>query len=96
MQVGRLNHVAIAVPDLAKAAERYRAVLGAKVSTFMLTQPHSSYFEVPAAASFGGVAHALCVRMLLLASPAGCTWCSQLIASCQKTVRKYATTGSIA
>ncbi|WIA31999.1 hypothetical protein OEZ86_002853 [Tetradesmus obliquus] len=31
-EVGRLNHVAIAVPDLAKAAERYRAVLGAKVS----------------------------------------------------------------
>eukprot|EP00878_Enallax_costatus_P008112 GHUV01008483.1.p1 GENE.GHUV01008483.1~~GHUV01008483.1.p1 ORF type:complete len:187 (+),score=36.90 GHUV01008483.1:203-763(+) len=31
-QVGRLNHVAIAVPDLAKAAERYRSVLGAKVS----------------------------------------------------------------
>lgn len=31
-EVGRLNHVAIAVPDLDKAAERYRSVLGAKVS----------------------------------------------------------------
>ncbi|MGH6854236.1 MAG: methylmalonyl-CoA epimerase [Aestuariivirga sp.] len=28
----RLNHVAIAVPDLAKAAEIYRAMLGARVS----------------------------------------------------------------
>jgi methylmalonyl-CoA/ethylmalonyl-CoA epimerase len=31
-QVGRLNHVAIAVPDLQQAAARYRSVLGAKVS----------------------------------------------------------------
>eukprot|EP00775_Hariotina_reticulata_P006106 gene6106-6344_t len=30
--VGRLNHVAVAVPDLQKAADRYRTVLGAKVS----------------------------------------------------------------
>ena len=30
--IGRLNHVAIAVPDLAAAAARYRDVLGAKVS----------------------------------------------------------------
>ena len=30
--LGRLNHVAIAVPDLAKAAEVYRAMLGATVS----------------------------------------------------------------
>ena len=30
--LGRLNHVAIAVPDLAKGVETYRAVLGAKVS----------------------------------------------------------------
>lgn len=30
-EVGRLNHVAIAVPDLHKAAARYRDVLGAKV-----------------------------------------------------------------
>ena len=29
--IGRLNHVAIAVPDLAAAAEQYRAVLGADV-----------------------------------------------------------------
>ena len=30
--IGRLNHVAIAVPDLAAAAARYRDVLGAVVS----------------------------------------------------------------
>jgi hypothetical protein len=30
-RVGRLNHVAIAVPDLARAAQRYAEVLGAKV-----------------------------------------------------------------
>jgi methylmalonyl-CoA/ethylmalonyl-CoA epimerase len=30
--IGRLNHVAIAVPDLAAAAEQYRATLGAAVS----------------------------------------------------------------
>jgi methylmalonyl-CoA/ethylmalonyl-CoA epimerase len=30
--IGRLNHVAIAVPDLAKARETYRKMLGAKVS----------------------------------------------------------------
>ena len=30
--IGRLNHVAIAVPDLAAAAARYRDVLGAHVS----------------------------------------------------------------
>ena len=30
--IGRLNHVAIAVPDLAKAAATYRSVLGAQVS----------------------------------------------------------------
>ena len=30
--IGRLNHVAIAVPDLAAAAEQYRLLLGAEVS----------------------------------------------------------------
>jgi len=30
--IGKLNHVAIAVPDLAKAAEIYRFMLGAEVS----------------------------------------------------------------
>ena len=29
--IGRLNHIAIAVPDLAEAARRYESVLGAKV-----------------------------------------------------------------
>ncbi len=31
--LGRLNHVAIAVPDLAAAADTYRSLLGAKVSS---------------------------------------------------------------
>lgn len=31
-KVGKLNHVAIAVPDIEKAASLYRDVLGAKVS----------------------------------------------------------------
>ena len=31
--IGRLNHVAIAVPDLAAAATQYRDVLGARVSS---------------------------------------------------------------
>ena len=30
--IGRLNHIAIAVPDLAAASAKYRASLGAKVS----------------------------------------------------------------
>jgi methylmalonyl-CoA/ethylmalonyl-CoA epimerase len=30
--IGRLNHVAIAVPDVKAAAETYRGILGAKVS----------------------------------------------------------------
>ena len=30
--IGRLNHVALAVPNLAQAAERYRTALGASVS----------------------------------------------------------------
>ena len=30
--IGRLNHVAIAVPDLTAAAAQYRDVLGAQVS----------------------------------------------------------------
>jgi methylmalonyl-CoA/ethylmalonyl-CoA epimerase len=32
IMIGRLNHVAIAVPDLAKATALYSSVLGAKVS----------------------------------------------------------------
>ena len=31
-KVGKLNHVAIAVPDIEKAVSLYRDVLGAKVS----------------------------------------------------------------
>lgn len=36
--IGRLNHIAIAVPDLGLAADTYRRVLGAKVSA-PLPQP---------------------------------------------------------
>jgi len=38
MMIGKLNHVAIAVPDLAAACAQYREVLGAKVSA-PLDQP---------------------------------------------------------
>lgn len=38
--LGRLNHVAIAVPDLAKAVEVYRLMLGATVS---LPQPEPAH-----------------------------------------------------
>lgn len=32
MGVGKLNHVAIAVPDLGQASRLYRDVMGAKIS----------------------------------------------------------------
>ena len=38
--IGRLNHVAIAVPDLEKAASQYREILGAKVSSPQDEIPH--------------------------------------------------------
>lgn len=38
--IGRLNHVAIAVPDLAAAAKVYRDTLGAKVSDPMSEPDH--------------------------------------------------------
>jgi len=38
--IGRLNHVAIAVRDLAKAAEIYRAALGAQVSEPVMQPAH--------------------------------------------------------
>ncbi len=38
--LGRLNHVAIAVPDLTAAAERYRMMLGAKVSASQAEPGH--------------------------------------------------------
>lgn len=37
--LGRLNHVAIAVPDLDKAASLYRDILGAKVSDVVVSSP---------------------------------------------------------
>jgi methylmalonyl-CoA/ethylmalonyl-CoA epimerase len=38
--IGRLNHVAIAVPDLEAAAARYRGALGAKVSEAQALPEH--------------------------------------------------------
>jgi methylmalonyl-CoA/ethylmalonyl-CoA epimerase len=38
--IGRLNHVAIVVPDLNKAATLYRDALGAKVSDPVAIPPH--------------------------------------------------------
>jgi len=38
--IGRLNHVAIAVPDLAAAAARYRDLLGAEVSAPKVLSAH--------------------------------------------------------
>jgi methylmalonyl-CoA/ethylmalonyl-CoA epimerase len=38
--IGRLNHVAIAVPDIAKAAEVYRTTLGAAVSETVQQPDH--------------------------------------------------------
>jgi methylmalonyl-CoA/ethylmalonyl-CoA epimerase len=42
-QLGRLNHVAIAVPDLDKATAMYRDVLGAKVSDKHPQPEHGVY-----------------------------------------------------
>jgi methylmalonyl-CoA/ethylmalonyl-CoA epimerase len=38
--IGRLNHVAIAVPDIASAAETYRRTLGAEVSAAVPQPDH--------------------------------------------------------
>jgi methylmalonyl-CoA/ethylmalonyl-CoA epimerase len=38
--IGRLNHVAIVVPDLAAAAEQYRQLLGAEVSALTEQPAH--------------------------------------------------------
>ena len=38
--IGRLNHVAIAVPDLAAAASRYRDMLGAEVGPVQAEPAH--------------------------------------------------------
>ena len=40
MMIGRLNHVAIAVPDLARAAAMYRDMLGAEVSAAVPQPEH--------------------------------------------------------
>ena len=41
--IGKLNHVAIAVPDLAAASELYRRTLGAKVSDPVALPEHGVY-----------------------------------------------------
>ncbi|MBC6407390.1 MAG: methylmalonyl-CoA epimerase [Rhodobacteraceae bacterium] len=38
--IGRLNHVALAVPDLAAAAQQYRTALGAKVAPIQHVPEH--------------------------------------------------------
>jgi len=48
--IGRLNHVAIAVRDLAAAASVYRDVLGAKVSSPLAQPDHGVtvvFIELP-------------------------------------------------
>ena len=48
--IGRLNHVAIAVPDLTAATARYRDVLGAKVSAPLALPEHgvtTVFVELP-------------------------------------------------
>ena len=48
--IGRLNHVAIAVPDLAAAAAQYRDLLGAKVSASVAQPAHgvtTVFIELP-------------------------------------------------
>ena len=48
--IGRLNHVAIAVPDLAAAAAQYRELLGARVSPPVAQPAHgvtTVFIELP-------------------------------------------------
>ena len=48
--IGRLNHVAIAVPDLAAAAAQYRDLLGARVSSLVAQPAHgvtTVFIELP-------------------------------------------------
>jgi methylmalonyl-CoA/ethylmalonyl-CoA epimerase len=48
--IGRLNHVAIAVPDLAAAAAQYRELLGARVSSPVPQPAHgvtTVFIELP-------------------------------------------------
>ena len=48
--IGRLNHVAIAVPDLAAASTLYRDTLGAKVSQAVNQPDHgviTVFIELP-------------------------------------------------
>ncbi len=41
--IGRLNHVAIAVPDLEKSAAQYRNLFGAKVSQALAQEDHGVF-----------------------------------------------------
>ena len=48
--IGKLNHIAIAVPNLLEAANTYKNILGAKVGTPIKQQEHGvtvSFVELP-------------------------------------------------
>ena len=62
--IGRLNHIAIAVPDLEKASELYRTVMGAKVSA-PKAQPAHGVTVVFVSHNLRELAN-LCSRSLLL------------------------------
>lgn len=76
--IGRLNHVAIVVPDLAAAAERYRDMLGARVSAPLPLPEHgvtTVFVELPNTKI--ELLHPLGddspIRRFLKANPAGAT-----------------------
>ena len=52
-KLGRLNHVAIAVPDLEKAMQLYRDVLGGDVSDVVVSLPCAQAFSLILSLSVG-------------------------------------------
>jgi catechol 2,3-dioxygenase-like lactoylglutathione lyase family enzyme len=46
LKIGRLNHIALAVPDLEKATALYRDVLGGNVSKPDVSNPRINLFEI--------------------------------------------------
>ena len=75
MMIGRLNHVAIAVPDLEAAADQYRNALGANVGPAQDEPDH-------------GVTEKLQCLVVLCASPkpAGVVQIGPVSYSCQQQV----------
>lgn len=74
--IGRLNHVAIAVPDLEAAADRYRDLLGAVVSTAVDQPDHgvrTVFVELPntKVELLGALGEASPIAGFLARSPAG-------------------------